>query len=350
MYKPYEYSRPSKHKSVVLITPCTSAVNDNPKAGIETIVDSLARSLHHMQYNVHVIATHDSRAEYLIHFATPHTIVDKIKELLNLLTDPIICDHSGTNLHDIFMYKNLYRIFHIQPIYVYPGKPSPKTGFVSRYLRTAYAKHVDKNFNKCPVIDNGINDKFKIDSQHSAIEENDKPVLYLGRICITKGIDIAAHACFLLDIPFHIYGGYGIDKPFDYIYNNTQYLKKILNNFPIAEYKGSISNQTEKFNALYTGSCLVLPTREPESASLVALEAALAGIRVISFDKGGIRQYLKNKAYYTNYKNEYMRDVVNFSKKISEAVNDSTNVSTPYLKSRYTVEAMTKRYIEWWNK
>lgn len=335
-----------RRSSVIIISPCTVPIEANPKAGIEAIVNLLADTLMSLRYKVCVVAAKGSSAPYELIPASRDTMYIEAKKALEAYPHSIICDHSGNNPNDLIDYDKFFRIFHIQPQYVFPGNPSPKSGFVSKYLRNVYGLD-NKAFKSCPLIYNGIAvDNIRLESRSPDNNVNGGPVVYIGRICISKGIGIAAYACSMADVPFHIYGGLGTEEPNDLIYNNLEYLSGVIKTFKNCSYQGPIDSPEKKIGVLLSARCVVIPSIEPESCSLLALESAALGIPIAGFDLGGIKEYLGNRVFFASFAGNLEDAAKNLACSILEAIEIRDR--KPYLSGDYTARSMTQRYINWW--
>lgn len=97
--------------------------------------------------------------------------------------------------------------------------------------------------------------------------------LYVGRIAVSKHVDLAVQACTQLNLPLKVVGeGKGLD-----------YLHSIAG--PGVEFLGGVSD--EKLSKLYAGASALLFPAEEEDFGMVPVEAMGYGVPVIAHRSGG---------------------------------------------------------------
>lgn len=111
----------------------------------------------------------------------------------------------------------------------------------------------------------------------------------LGRICPEKGVDDALSACLRADVPLLVAG-----RVFPYPEHQRHWREDIL---PCLDRRrrwiGAVSGRAKQ-RLLGSARCLLIPSKAPETSSLVAMEAFAAGTPVIAYRSGALPDIVSN--------------------------------------------------------
>lgn len=135
-----------------------------------------------------------------------------------------------------------------------------------------------------PVICNGVDLK-----RYRSGTESRRYVLWLGRICPEKGVDIALRVALRLDLSMIVAGPV---HPFrDHEIYFAEKVRPLLDSK--REYVGAVDLDT-KVELLSKASCLLIPSLVGETSSLVAMEALASGTPVIAFRSGALPEIVEH--------------------------------------------------------
>jgi len=135
-----------------------------------------------------------------------------------------------------------------------------------------------------PVVCNGIDtQRYRFDTG------NRQHVLWLGRICPEKGVDIALRVALRLDLPMIVAGAV---HPFrDHEIYFAEKVRPLLDSK--RKYAGAVDLDI-KIKLLSEASCLLIPSLVAETSSLVAMEAIASGTPVIAFRSGALPEIVEH--------------------------------------------------------
>ena len=333
----------SQRADLFLLSPCSGPVRSAAPAGVEAIVYTLAEGLREA-FHVRLVATPDSDPPAGVSLVPGYHAVlpELVGQLLLKYPEATFCDHSGAAILE-GEHPRFFRVFHVEPRYVFVPALSGRCGFVSDYLRGLFAAQHSAAFSACPLLQNGISVMTP-----SARTQPSGVAIYIGRLNRLKGISLAAAACASLGVRLHLYGGFGREAPEDIVFNDLSLLRELSARYPEAfVYHGPLSDPAEKWRLLSGAPVVLIPSREPESCSLVALEAAAAGAPVAAFRHGGLVEYLSEYPglHFAPYLNDEAADLRALGEAIQRALESPR--PTPQLPTAYTAMAMVARYHAW---
>jgi glycosyltransferase involved in cell wall biosynthesis len=326
-----------------LISPCSGAVRSAAPAGVEAIAYTLAEGLREA-FRVFLVATPDSDPPAGVSLVPGHhtALPALVGQLLIKYPAAIFCDHSGAAIVE-GDHPSFFRVFHVEPRYVFVPTPSRRCGFVSEYLRGLFVAQHNAAFAACPLLQNGISAMTP-----AACVPLGNAVIYIGRLNRLKGISLATDACASLGVTLHLYGGFGREATEDIVFNDLSLLRELSARHPQAfVYYGPLSDPAEKWRALSSAQVVLIPSREPESCSLVALEAAAAGAPVAAFRHGGLVEYLSEYPgmHFAQFIDDETADIRALGEAIQRALESPR--PAPQLPAAYTNVAMVTRYHAW---
>lgn len=331
---------------LVLLSPCSGPVRRAAPAGVEAIVFSLAEGLRHT-FDVHVVATPDSElpAGVVLHPSRHPGLPDVARELLSKWPTATFCDHSGAAI-DVAGHPGFFRVFHVEPRYVFTPSAPERCGFVSAYLRGLFSKERDPRFGACPILYNGIDPGPA--AGHAAPSLARTGVVYLGRVNRLKGLDLGVAACSSLGVPLHVHGGLGAEFGPDIVFNDLPLLDELAGLYPASfVYHGPLRDAGRKRDVLAGAAAVLISSREAESCSLVALEAVAAGAPAVTFRRGGVVEYLGDHpgVFFAEYSGHAGADASALAEALRRALG--AGALEPSLPAPYTVDAMVARYRSW---
>lgn len=135
-----------------------------------------------------------------------------------------------------------------------------------------------------PVIENGVH----VDDEDLPRPGKHAYALAMGRICPEKGFPLALEACARVGIPLLLAG-----RVFPYEAHERHFAQEIAPKLGRrARFLGPIAG-ARKARLLRGARCLVVPSRVPETSSLVALEALGAGTPVVACKVGALVDLLE---------------------------------------------------------
>jgi glycosyltransferase involved in cell wall biosynthesis len=136
---------------------------------------------------------------------------------------------------------------------------------------------------RLPVVENGID----IDA-FSHAQAQRRGLLWLGRICPEKGVDVALRVAHRLARPLTIAGPV---HPFEW---HQRYFRgqiaPLLDDY--RRYIGPVSF-AEKRELLAHAECVLIPSLAAETSSLVAMEAGASGAAVVAFSAGALPEVIE---------------------------------------------------------
>ncbi|MCB9749232.1 MAG: glycosyltransferase family 4 protein [Myxococcales bacterium] len=328
---------------IILVSPCSTPVRPAAAAGVEVVVHALARRLPGV---THVLARPGSELPAgvaLIPVPRHERLAEALSEVVARRPAAILCDHSGCPFPQGDALPRFFRVFHVAPQYVYCPAPSPRVGFVSAFLRDAFSRHAGRSYASCPLLRNGVDAAALARPQERAA---DGDIVYIGRLNRLKGVDMAAEACARRGRALVVYGGHGATAPADIVFNDLAYLAELRARYPdVVRYEGPLDDVARKVAALSRAACLLIPSREPESCSLVALEGVALGIPVVAFAHGGLLEYVAPRLHLAPYRGRHDDDVHALGAALDQALRAPPRPAAlpPELHAR----AMARRYQAW---
>tara|TARA_B100000609_G_scaffold199203_1_gene201214 strand:+ start:1139 stop:1969 length:831 start_codon:yes stop_codon:yes gene_type:complete len=268
---------------------------------------------------------------------------EQVSTLLERFSQAIFCDHSGAYIDEGVHWMRFFRMFHVAPQYVYVPGDVERCAFVSAFLRDAFVAAGHHDCVTCPVVHNGI--WCPPEAEGDIAREG---IMYLGRLNRYKGIDLAAGACQEVGELLSVFGGLGRHEASDVVFNDLDVLEELELSYPgVIHYEGPLRDPDEKWRRLRRAKCVVISSREPESCSLVALEAAAVGCPVVAFRHGGIVEYVPEAIHFVEYVGDDGALVDALAGGLREALSEKQQADTSSFSGRWSVEAMTRRYLSW---
>ncbi len=327
---------------IVLVSPCSTPVSPAAAAGVEVIVYNLAR---HLPGVTHVLGQPGSELPSgvtLIPVDGHPQLPDALASTLARMPDARICDHSGCRFPAGDDAARVRRVFHVAPQYVYRPAPSSRVAFVSEFLRAAFSQFTGRSYDACAVLHNGV--------EAPALPRDPvcvaREVVYIGRVNRLKGIDMAAAVCAARGLTLVVYGGLGASAPEDIVFNDRTHLRETMARFPgVVRYEGPLRDIASKRRRLAGARCLLIPSREPESCSLVALEGVALGVPVVAFAHGGLMEYVADQLFLAPYRGRWAEDI----RSLGDALDRATRAEPahPALPPSFRADAMATRYQSW---
>ena len=181
-----------------------------------------------------------------------------------------------------------------------------------------------------PVVQNGID--VEAFSSHLA---RGKGLLWLGRICPEKGVDIALRVAHRVRRSLTIAGPVHPFEPHQTYFR--QQVEPLLDEQ--RRYLGPVS-LPQKRELLSQADCVLIPSLAAETSSLVAMEAAASGTPVIAFSKGALPEVIEHgKTGFLVGNEEEMADA------LQQAHTISPEVCRQEAGRRFCFQAMVERYL-----
>jgi glycosyltransferase involved in cell wall biosynthesis len=182
-----------------------------------------------------------------------------------------------------------------------------------------------------PVVENGID----VEAFSPAAAER-TGLLWLGRICPEKGVDIALRAAHRVGRALTIAGPV---HPFE---THQTYFREVVEPLLDAErrYLGPVA-LSQKRDLLSRADCVLIPSLAAETSSLVAMEAAASGTPVVGFATGALPEVIENgKTGFLVQNEEEMADAVRRAHTIPSEVCRQEAVR------RFCFRSMVARYLQ----
>ncbi|MGP8310865.1 glycosyltransferase family 4 protein [Enterocloster aldenensis] len=242
-------------------------------------------------------------------------ILKKLKKiLLTELYDRIVFENAGyllNILRDCYVCKKyhgklFYHIHNDIPNNIYvEGMKKCTCLLISEYLRQKIESLSNNQEINCKILQNGFNvDYFtqalsKYDKEQLRatlkIRKNKKIILYIGRIDPAKGIEELVQAfkncgrddSVLLVVGSHCFGS-NLTTPFEVR------MKKLFDELGNKVVSTGFIPHYDVWKYYKIADVAVLPSMWNEPAGLTMIEAAAAGVPVITTNSGGIPEYLNN--------------------------------------------------------
>ena len=166
---------------------------------------------------------------------------------------------------------------------------------------------------------------------------------FLGRIIRVKGAHHAIKASFETKSKLKIAGKHYSSTDDDESYWNS-YIRPYLDN-DLIEYVGFIGDKKQKSKFLSKAKALLFPIEWIEPFGLVMIEALACGTPVIAFDRGPVREIIKNKK--TGFIVEDVAEMMTAMKNIDSI---DRSVCRKSVEKRFTKEHMANGYLEMYRK
>lgn len=181
-----------------------------------------------------------------------------------------------------------------------------------------------------PIVENGIDTaQYKLGSGRRGY------LLWVGRICAEKGVDIALRVAHRLELPMVVAG------PVHPFRDHQVYFNEKVSPLLDAErrYVGPVDLKN-KIQLLSEARCLLIPSLIAETSSLVAMEAMASGTPVIAFRSGALPEIVEHRK--TGF-------VVDSEDEMSAAVANVADLSPQTCRSialeRFDAKRMTGDYV-----
>ena len=325
------------------MTPSKVPVAAAAAAGIEVLVHTLASALSSRDWSVHVVGASGSRLPpaVVLWVATADTVRRTVQSIVQRVVPTVVCDHSEAGVANDL--KEAFTVHHTLPRYCIPHAPA-RTAFVSGMLRGAFAEAWGAEWSECEIVRNGV-----LQSRGGPQRYDAKQFVYIGRVNRWKGIHRAAAAAMSAGASLQIWGGLpGASE--DVVYNDYSYIREICNAYPSATYCGSITSRVARGRVLRGASGIVVPSLEPESCSLVSLEAAAEGTPVLTTaSQHGIAEYLAGTIGF-HVASQPDDAVVQELSTIMKGLCDSPRkYRPPFLPQEFYSDVLASRYEHWFS-
>lgn len=275
--------------------------------------------------------------------------------LINVLKDKTIVDKYEGKLY--------YHLHNDIPDNIYrQGVNKCKLILISNYLSKKVNTICEKDMKKqILLVKNGIkaelfaqrlndNDRRKL-MESLNIEENKKIIIYAGRIIAAKGISQLLDAYIKLcrkDVVLLIVGTHNFGSG-----QTSSFEKNLRNSFEMLKYRviftGFIPYE-EMWKYYQLGDVAVLPSMWEEPAGLTMIEAAAAGIPVITTISGGIPEYLNKEMALLVNRDE--RIVENLVAAINEVLDNPSMwsekaiKSAAYVRENFSEEVFYEQFVD----
>lgn len=172
-------------------------------------------------------------------------------------------------------------------------------------------------------------------SQHAA-RHTSRHLLFIGRICPEKGPDIALRVAHLLDLPLIVAG------PVHPFRAHQEYFGACVQ--PLLDskrrYVGSI-DLPQKLELLSAARAVLIPSLAPETSSLVAMEAAAAGVPAIAYRSGALPEVIKHGQ--TGF-------IVESEQQMADAVSGLDSIPADecqrHAREQFDADRMADRYLD----
>lgn len=335
---------------ILLISPCMVPVEKNASAGIEVVLYALSHALFELGKEVHIVAEDSSITPrgVTLHTCSDANFSSEVSRILKRLRPDVICNHSCRSLGDYEQLENCFSVYHVARRYQQSDSKDVNVAFVSGYLRKLFEDERGRKYKDARVVKNGVLGNFPSPPiKDRGCDAASPYIAYIGRINRNKGINIAAEACRKLRIELRIFGGFGFQGKDSKIYNDITFLREIISEYgTAARYFGRLSCEQEKQKVLSSAVALAVPSLEPESCSLVALEAALFGTPVAAICQGGIGEYIGDWLSIAPRGNVAASKGASLASALRSAVRQGRR--KPIDRNAYSSRAMAERYLAWW--
>jgi hypothetical protein len=160
--------------------------------------------------------------------------------------------------------------------------------------------------------------------------------LALGRICPEKGVDDAIEAARRADVPLLIAG-----TVFPYREHQRYFRSCVLPRLDRARrWIGPVSGQQKK-RLLAQARCVLVPSKAPETSSLVAMEAIAAGTPVIAYRSGALPEIVEDG------RTGFIVDGVDaMAAAIAKVERIDAQECRRCARDRFSLERMTRAYLD----
>lgn len=214
------------------------------------------------------------------------------------------------------------------PLAWYPGHIFDLRGITFNCVSQHQA--ASANGQHLTFIPNGI-DLSQYTRRHTPLH-----LLFIGRICPEKGPGIALRVARLLDLPLVIAG------PVHPFRTHQEYFESCVK--PLLDskrrYIGPI-DLAQKVELLSAARAVLIPSLAPETSSLVAMEAAAAGVPVIAYGSGALPEVINHGQ--TGF-------IVESEQQMAEAFSRLDAISTDecqkHAREQFDADRMAERYLD----
>lgn len=295
-----------------------------------------------------------------------------IKELLKHNYDRVVFENMGYQLKAISNKKVVEKYkgrlwFHIHndvPNNIDPKcMKKVKLMMISKYLGNKVVDMCGHNLPEMHVVKNGIDVKrfSKVPAEavkkdlrtRFGINETEKVILFVGRIIPEKGVEQVIDSFLQImssnqNVVLLIVGSLNFDLERTSDFEKTIHQKSNMANGRI-KFTGFIPQS--KISALYhIADVAVLPSMWEEPAGLTMLEAAAAGVPVITTNAGGIPEYLRNDlGFFLNRDEELVNNIANAISEIfdnTETYLNRCKDAQGYVEREFSESAMYKSFVD----
>lgn len=181
-----------------------------------------------------------------------------------------------------------------------------------------------------PVVTNGVNLEI-----YRPLSGMKKGLLWLGRICPEKGVDVALRVARRLDTPMIIAGPV---HPFeDHEVYFADRVRPLLDE--TRRYVGAVG-LNEKVALLAEARCLLVPSLVAETSSLVAMEALASGTPVIGYRSGALPEIVEHGK--TGFIVDSEEEMANAVQRIGEISPAACRFAA---EARFDCERMVREYL-----
>lgn len=298
-------------------------------------------------------------------------IIKRLKEfLLKNNYDKVVFENSGYLLQTLkdrrvaekYKGKLFYHLHNDIPSNVFiDGAKQCKLILISEYLKNKIqALFGDDIYNQCYIVRNGfdcnifnqdLSEKDRKELRHNlSIEDNDKIILFTGRLVADKGVDKLIDAFLSLnrkDCVLLIVGSVNFDSDETSEFEKQIY-KKILLSKKI-KMTGYIQyNEIWRYYKL--ADIALLPSVWDEPAGLTMIEACAAATPLITTKSGGIPEYIPNKLAIFLARDENL--VPNIANSINQVLSNYDHYkqvalkASLYIKSNYSKEIFYNNFSD----
>ena len=164
--------------------------------------------------------------------------------------------------------------------------------FVSNFIKKKFTEGLKNKYKNLYVIYNGVERK------HKKLPNKKKEVLFVGRLVPEKGVHIYCDtikdiACDYNDWKFFLIGTSKAGQKSPKTIYEKKIIKEFINIGKNTQYLGFMSNERVQ-KKISQSSILIMPSIWDEPLSLVAIEGICNASLVISSNKGGLPEVIKN--------------------------------------------------------